>query len=103
MIRYDPDKHAVIMDLVDLEHCGFHHDQFDWELGAVGIEDRAARWPIVLVVNFAGGHVVWQGDGEDVVADRQVASDEFMRIHKEVLEKYADAFETLASGDCDDS
>ncbi len=57
MIKHNPEKNTVTMSLVDLEHCGFDADKFDFELRAAGITEEEARWPVALIVNFAGGQV----------------------------------------------
>lgn len=75
MITYDPENKVMFMDLVDLEHCGFDHNEFAAELNIVGVEDK---WPIALIVNFAGGHAVIPGvTKESVIEVRQVANLEF--------------------------
>ena len=67
-MRYLKDKKVVIMDLADLEHCGFSHDEFDFELRTRGIEDPEARWPVALIVNFGGGAVVTPRTSEKTVS-----------------------------------
>lgn len=57
-MEYIKSKSLVIMDLIDLEHCGFNHNDFDFELRVSGIEDPEAKWPAAMVVNFSGGAVV---------------------------------------------
>lgn len=74
MIHYDPATLTVVMDLTDLEHCGFDHDDFVGELLTSGMSDEMAedaRWPVALMVNFAGGHVMF--DGSDPEGDRLIA------------------------------
>ncbi len=68
-MRYIKGKNVVIMDLMDLEHCGFDHEDFDFELRASGINDPEARWPVALVVNFGGGAVVTPHTGEKTIAE----------------------------------
>lgn len=58
MIKYDNENNLVTMDLTDLEHCGFDHELFNAELETVGITKLAAQWPVILVVNFRGGHAI---------------------------------------------
>ena len=77
MIRYDPELGLVQMDLGDLEHCGFDHTAFDGELFLVGIEEPAARWPLALIVNFAGGHVVGPATDAAVMQQRRGAQATF--------------------------
>jgi hypothetical protein len=77
MIRYDPDLGLVQMSLVDLEHCGFDHDSFEGELFLAGLNEEAARWPLALIVNFAGGHVVGPDTSADVLQQRRVAQQTF--------------------------
>lgn len=57
-MEYIKSENLVVLDLVDLEHCGFNHEEFDFELRVSGIEDPEARWPTALVINFSGGAVV---------------------------------------------
>jgi len=57
MIRYYPKEGVIVMDLVDLEHCGFNHDDFAGELFLAGIEN-SPLWPVALIVNFGGGAVI---------------------------------------------
>lgn len=57
MIRYDKEAKMVVMDLVDLEHCGFNLDEFAGELQLAGVE-QSALWPTVLLVRFRGGVVL---------------------------------------------
>jgi len=67
-LKYIKEKSVVLMDLIDLEHCGFDHEDFDFELKASGIRDKEARWPVALIVNFAGGAVVTPDTGEESIA-----------------------------------
>ena len=67
-MKYIKDKNIVVMDLIDLEHCGFDHEDFDFELRASGIRDREARCPVALIVNFAGGAVVTPDTGKESIA-----------------------------------
>ncbi|MBI5564850.1 MAG: hypothetical protein HY870_08145 [Chloroflexi bacterium] len=77
MIRYDPELGLVQMDLGDLEHCGFDHTAFDGELFLIGIEEPDARWPLALIVNFAGGHVVGPATDAAVMQQRRGAQATF--------------------------
>lgn len=56
MIKYDPKTNVVTMDLVDLEHCGFDHDEFKAALFLAGMDDTIV--PEKLVVNFASP-ILW--------------------------------------------
>lgn len=60
MITYDPRTKTIYMSLVDLEHCGFDHVEFESELRMAGLDrnDKNLLWPETLVVNFAGGAVI---------------------------------------------
>lgn len=58
MIYHNAEQVMVVMGLIDLEHCGFDHDEFCAELEMRGIEEKAAQWPLALVVNYRGGAVV---------------------------------------------
>lgn len=74
MIHYRSTDRVVVMDLVDLEHCGFSHDDFVDELFTSGLDDASqieAQWPVALIVNFAGGHVL---DASKPLADEQSES-----------------------------
>lgn len=79
MICYDPATFTVVMDLTDLEHCGFNHDDFIGELLTSGMSDETvatAQWPVALVVNFAGGYVMFDGaepEGDRLIARRRAA------------------------------
>lgn len=85
-MKYEPDNSVVLMDLGDLEHCGFDHADFDFELGTVGIDDSAARWPIALVVNFAGGYVATPGlDTDDLWAERKACFQRFRAMTERML------------------
>lgn len=59
MIKFDPETKTVTMDLVDLEHCGFDHDDYKSELFLAGLNDTdpVITWPEKMVINFAGGAV----------------------------------------------
>ena len=80
MIRFDPELGLVQMDLGDLEHCGFDHTAFDGELFLVDIKEPAARWPLALIVNFAGGHVVGPATDAAVMQQRRVARGDFRTL-----------------------
>lgn len=67
MIQYDSQQRIVVMDLTDLEHCGFDHDEFDSELRLRGIDDPNARFPFAIVVNVAGGHVLTPDTRQETV------------------------------------
>ena len=74
MIHYDPATLTVVMDLTDLEHCGFNHDDYFGELLTSGMSDETAndaQWPVAIMVNFAGGYVMF--DGSDPEGDRLIA------------------------------
>jgi len=79
-MKYLKDKSIVVMDLIDLEHCGFDHDDFDFELRASGIRDREARWPVALIVNFAGGAVVTPDTGKESIARMKEMKDRFDKL-----------------------
>ena len=79
-MRYIKDKNIVVMDLMDLEHCGFDHEDFDFELRACGIRDREARWPVALIVNFAGGPVVTPDTGKKAIARMKEMKDSFDKL-----------------------
>ena len=62
MITYDPKTKTVKMDLVDLEHCGFDHDEYQSELFLSGLlhinqSNPDLEWPEYLMVNFKDGAV----------------------------------------------
>jgi len=59
MITYDLNTKMIRMSLVDLEHCGFDHEEFETELWLAGLDrdDKSISWPETLVVDFAGGAV----------------------------------------------
>lgn len=84
MIEYE--SGVVVMNLVDLEHCGFEHDTFDWELRASGIDDPAASWPVALLVNFAGGAMVGPGTTSVVLARMKEANGRFQALRERVCE-----------------
>lgn len=61
MIKYDAETKTVTMDLVDLEHCGFDHDEYLQEVFLAGLSDtyKSIQWPETLIVKFCG----WCGEG----------------------------------------
>ena len=69
MITYDAEHRVIVMDLVDLEHCGFDYDEFYYEIETSGITDEDAAFPMALLVNFAGGHAL-RPDAPDVIVRR---------------------------------
>lgn len=79
MIHYDPATLTVVMDLTDLEHCGWDHDDFVGELLTSGMSDETvmtAQWPVALMVNFAGGYVMFDGtepEGDRLIARKRAA------------------------------
>jgi hypothetical protein len=78
MIHYDPNTRIVMMSLVDLEHCGFSHDDFELELEASlqQIPD-GARWPLAILVNVAGGHILTPQTSEASLRATQAAEVQF--------------------------
>jgi hypothetical protein len=88
MIRYDAKNCIVVMDLVDLEHCGFDWDEFAAEIELAGIKDNAALNPIALLVNFSGGAVVLPTTPAEarakMVADSKVFKDMVAKITDQV-------------------
>lgn len=56
-MKYDKKEKAVYMELVDLEHCNFNHDDFIRELAIAGIEDKEARFPDFLIVKLKDGTI----------------------------------------------
>jgi hypothetical protein len=57
-IKWNAKTSTLTMDLFNLEHCDFSHDEFDGELHLNGIDDPKARWPETLVVRFKDGSVI---------------------------------------------
>ncbi|MDY7079261.1 MAG: hypothetical protein SXV54_20290 [Chloroflexota bacterium] len=57
----------VLMDLVELEHCGFDVSEFHFELQAAGVDDPAAVWPVALLVNFTGGAMMGPCTSDEAV------------------------------------
>ena len=78
MIRYLPEQKIVVMDLVDLEHCGFDYRDFEHELAMAGLdENNDALYPIAIMVNVAGGHVLTGNPDADVLHQYQKATQQF--------------------------
>ena len=73
------------MDLADLEHCGFSHDEFDFELRTSGTEDPEARWPVALVVNFGGGAVVTPRTSEKTVSKMKEMKKQFDNLFRQLF------------------
>jgi ribosomal protein L37AE/L43A len=57
-MKFIKDKKLLVMSLMDLEHCGFNHDDFCGELFLNGIDDPDAQTPDLIMVDFVGGAVV---------------------------------------------
>lgn len=55
-MQYLPEQDVVVMSFVDLEHCGFDHDEFYAELCLSGC--KSADWPVAILINFAGGYAL---------------------------------------------
>lgn len=64
------------MDLVDLEHCGFDCEEFESELLLHGI-DKEASWPIAIIVNVGGGHILTPTTTEETLQKYQQARQQF--------------------------
>ena len=86
MITYHPEQQIVVMDLVDLDHCSFDHDEFDDELTIRGITEQAARFPFAIVVNVAGGHLIPQGTPEEQARAYDERHEQFQQWMKLVRE-----------------
>ncbi len=84
-MKYLREQALVVMDLVDLEHCGFDHGNFDFELQSSGIEDTTARWPVALIVNFLGGHIVTTETSDETKASRAKARESFDMLLAKIL------------------
>ena len=84
-MKYIKDKNIVVMDLMDLEHCGFDHEDFEFELRTSGIRDREARWPAALIVNFAGGAVVTPDTGKESIGKMKEMKDKFDKLLGKIL------------------
>ena len=67
MIKYIPEKKIIVMNLVDLEHCGFDYREFERELSMSGVDDECAKFPIAIMVNVGGGHVLTNETNEDTL------------------------------------
>ncbi|MEA2008762.1 MAG: hypothetical protein U9O54_06545 [Chloroflexota bacterium] len=52
MIKHYSKNKIVTMSLVDLEHCGFDHREYAFELERAGITAEEAQWPVAFIVNF---------------------------------------------------
>ena len=85
-MRFLPKKRVVVMDLVDLEHCGFDVEEFHSELFLHGIDDVEATFPLALVVNFAGGHVLTPKTSQETV-------DALKQQRRQFAELFAGIFE----------
>ena len=99
MIEYNATIQVVVMDLVDLEHCGFRHDDFVFELQAGGIDAPAARWPVALLVNFAGGAVVTPTTSDETITEMKDAYEEFKTLQESLLARRQ--YATAAQPWCD--
>jgi len=77
---------VVLMDLVDLEHCGFDVGEFHFELQAAGIDDPAAVWPVALLVNFIGGAVVGPCTSDKTVMQITEADSRFQALRRRILD-----------------
>jgi hypothetical protein len=75
----------VLMDLVDLEHCGFDVSKFRFELQAAGVDDPAAVWPVALLVNFTGGAMMGPCTSDRTVAQITEADTRFQALRRRVL------------------
>lgn len=96
MIHFDKTTNAVVMDLVDLEHCGFSHDEFLSELflsGILDIDDNLRdpqagsadpRFPMAIIVNVGGGHILTEGTSEDKLAAYRARRDKFAEWLKRI-------------------
>ena len=84
MIEYK--NGAVLMDLVDLEHCGFDVGEFHFELQAASIDDPAAAWPVALLVNFTGGAVVGPCTSDKAVTRITEADSRFQALRRRILD-----------------
>ena len=60
-------------------------DDFDVQLRASGIGDREARWPVALIVNFAGGAVVTPDTGKESIASMKEMKDKFDKLLGKLL------------------
>ena len=67
------------MDLVDLEHCGFDYRDFESELSLHGLE-KEASWPIAIIVNVGGGHVLTPTTTEETLQKYHQAKRQFDSI-----------------------
>lgn len=80
MIKFFPDQRVITMDLVDLEHCGFDHEEYVGELHLGGIDDERAKFPLALLVNVAGGHVITPDTRQETVEASMEAREAFARL-----------------------
>ena len=81
MMKWDNDKKIIVMDLMDLEHCGFNYEEYLGELHLHGIDNESAENPIAIIVNFAGGHVLFGEQKESELKEykkKNVEFDEFI-------------------------
>jgi len=96
MIKYDPKTNVLTMDLTDLEHCGFDHDEFKAALFLAGIDDTIV--PEKLVVNFSASVVIlddiwrlWSYVVDDVINEADVNpcfEDSVRRVYNWLSEQY---------------
>ena len=77
MIKYNAANKVLTMDLVDLEHCGFCFGDFAAELTLASITDPDAQWPVMVVVNFAGGCVVAESTPASALENQRRAREKF--------------------------
>lgn len=52
MIQWFPETSTLVLDLHNLEHCGFDLDLLDDELFLNGIKDEKAKQPHIIVVEL---------------------------------------------------
>lgn len=77
-------ERIMVMSLVDLEHCGFTWDAFEGELFVYGIDNEAARSPVMLAVDFTGGAIISPNTSKDTLAqmcrDSNLFQEHLMRV-----------------------
>jgi len=84
-VEWIAEERVLVLDLVDLEHMGFDHDDMDGELFLHGLDDPECRRPDLIVVNFRGGGVVTPNTAEPALDRMRQATNRFIDLLRKMI------------------
>jgi hypothetical protein len=96
---YEDYGEIVAMDLVDLEHCGFDFNSYDFELDCrYDPPPEKANFPKLFIINVSGGCVITDQTSAETKEKMKADDEKFNGLLRLVSRYYADNTQTVIKG-----